>query len=176
MDILKVFSVETDAAYRRLAQDLNAIGRSTSNRPQLPIDDSTVQDLVRRAAGRCGAAVGAAVKRAKRKEIVSVMHAAKTEGLDVTPSVAQNTAKRLLGRGLDAREIARIFATPGRTAEHKTEVTPADLVEYDDQVAASLNELQTALDKIKGAASAAWTLSEIRESILADWSAQRSQR
>ena len=54
---------------------------------------------------------------------------ARSGGLDVTPAVAQGTARRLLGRGLDARETAALFATPGRTAAHKSCVTARELAD-----------------------------------------------
>lgn len=86
-----------------LTAELNDIGRSPKGEPIFPRDDDMVRALVLAAAGLCGAAVGAAVKREKRLMVVLEMWKARSEGMDITPAVAQRVAQRLLRRGLDAR-------------------------------------------------------------------------
>ena len=78
-------------------------------------------------AGHCGAQVGAAHKRCKRGLVFAALAAARGEGMDITPTVAENLCAALIGRGVDVRAALDAFATPGRTAANKSKVGGADL-------------------------------------------------
>ncbi|WP_420170740.1 hypothetical protein ACN99C_26660 (plasmid) [Pseudomonas alloputida] len=78
-------------------------------------------------AGRCGAQVGAAHKRCKRGLVFAGLDAMRSEGMDITPTVAENLCTALIGRGVDVRVALDAFATPGRTAANKSKVGGADL-------------------------------------------------
>ena len=173
MDSLSLFADDLDGAYRRLTADLNSMARAVDRAPIFPSDDQLVKDLTRRAAARLGAAVAAAVKRAKRRHLFAGLVSARADGLDVTPAVAQGTARRLIGRGLDARETAALFATPGRTAAHKSSVTALDLADPKALLDAGIEELLPALERLKNLTRGRWLHSSERQAVLADWAQQR---
>lgn len=132
-----------------------------------------MQKLVQRAAARCGASVGAAVKREKRAWLLTALVDARNAGLDVTPTVAKGTAQRVLGRRLDERFVAKLFATPGRTAATKTSVQAADLALIEQRLQQELVPLLARVDAAKGAAHGRWYASSERLQVLADWREQR---
>lgn len=160
-------------AYRQLTADLWRIGRTLDGNPCFPEDDDQVRTLARQAAARCGAAVAAAVKREKRRLVLQALHAERTNGTDITPAVAQGSARRLLGRGLDSRATAGIFATPGRTAANKSAVSADDLGQLESELHQRLAPLLMAIDHAKNEASQTWFHSRERAEVLADWAEQR---
>ncbi len=173
MDSFILFADDLDRAYRRLTADLHAIGRADDGTPIFPNDDSVVKDLTRRAAARLGAAVAAAVKRAKRRHLFAGLVSARSNGLDVTPAVAQGTARRLLGRGLDTRETAALFAIRGRTAANKSSVTAHELEGPEAVLGVGIEPLLLELEHIKSLARDRWYHSSERAKVLADWSKQQ---
>lgn len=161
------------AAYRRLTADLWNIGRTPEGTPCFPGDDEQVQALVRQAAARCGANVAAAVKREKRRLLLEGLLATRQAGVDITPAVAQGTARRLLGRGLDPRATAKLFATLGRTAANKSNVTADDLVQLENELHQRLASLLLAIEQAKNQAGEHWFHSVERAEVLEDWAQQR---
>jgi len=170
--IIATFRASVRTAYKRLYSDYRAIGRDTSGGPCLPSVEETDR-LIRRAIGRCGAAVGAAVKVAKRALIVDALASAKSGGMDITPTIANNISSRLLDRKVDTRALAQMFGTPGRTAADKSTVRPEHTAELEQQLNVAIEAQRVQLQVIKEAAREAWSDSPERRKILADWSAQR---
>lgn len=170
--------LETDlrAAYDRLTADFMRIGRDPEGAPCFPDDDDLVHKLIQQAAARCGANVGAAVKREKRTWLLAALLNARSAGLDVTPAVVKGAAQRVLGRRLDERFVAKLFATPGRTAASKSDVQPADLVLIEDRLKQELTPLLDRINAAKATAHSRWYLSEERQQVLADWRRQRDGR
>lgn len=170
------FQADVAAAYSSLAQAFWCIGRNDKGEPCFPDDDAEVRVRIRAAAGRCGAAVAAAVKREKRRRVIDALIQARTAGLDITSAVAQGVAQRLLGRGLDSRATAAVFATPGRTAACKSHVTADDLATWEATLTDVLAQLTCELQAVQLAAAASWQSSAERTTILEDWRAQRQGR
>ncbi len=164
------------AAYTRLTHDFARIGRTPDGQPCFPDDDEVVRALLRTAASRCGAAVGTAVKREKRRLLLLGLASAKSEGYDITPAVAQGTAHRLLNRGLDPKPLARMFATPGRTAANKSKVCAEDLAALELELDHRLGPLLREIDERKQRARKEWAGSPERAKVLDDWRKQRRSR
>ena len=100
-------------------------------------------------AGRCGARVGAAHKRCKRGLVFAALATALAEGLDITPTVAENLCARLIGRGVDLRAALQTFGTPGRTAATKSSVRQADLAGFEAALAPEIHSLISAMKVIR---------------------------
>ncbi|MNG28409.1 hypothetical protein D3C84_1136620 [compost metagenome] len=81
--------------------------------------------------------------------VIDALEKAKATGLDVTPTVAQHVAERILGRGVDKLSTLSSFATPGRTAAHKSQVSSADLVEIESQIQSELVSIADAMIETK---------------------------
>ena len=99
------------------------------------------QGSLRVIASRCGAELGAAHKRCKRDLVFSQLLIERINGLDITPTLAENLCTSLLGRGVDVRIALSQFATPGRTAANKSKVEPKAL----DELAAALEPMVESL-------------------------------
>lgn len=167
------FATEVVHVYKKLAKDYWRIGRDPNGKPCLPDSDEEIKKLIRTAIARCGAGVGAAIKRAKRRLILDELVAARNSGMDITPAVAQGTANRLLGRGLSTRETARLFSTSGRTAANKSTVTANDLEKIEKQLSNKLSLLISQLEEEKKIAHSRWATSPERKKIMEYWSIQR---
>ena len=177
MNINSTLKPDLQAAYDRLTVDLNGIARTPKGAACFPGDDDEVQTLLHQAAARCGAGIGAAVKREKRRLLlVNLVNAHQADGLDITPAVAQGTARRVLGRGLSARMTAKLFATPGRTAANKSNVRADDLAQLETQLVDELAPLLEEIEAAKREANAKWHSSEGRSDVLADWAEQRREQ
>nr|BCU00349.1 hypothetical protein [uncultured bacterium] len=100
-------------------------------------------------AGRCGAQVAAAHKRCKRGLVFAALAAALAEGLDITPTVAENLCARLIGRGVDFRAALEAFGTPGRTAATKSRVRQADLAGFEAALAPEISSLIADMKEIR---------------------------
>lgn len=173
MDIYSTLGSDLQAAYERLTSDLQRIARD-NGQPCFPEDDDLVQTRLHTAAARCGAAIGAAVKREKSYLLMNaLLQAQQTEDLDITPAVAQGMAKEILDRGLSKKMTAKLFSTPGRTAAKKTNVTQDDLKELVDNLKTQLGELMKKIELAKYEANDKWHSSQGRSDVLADWSEQR---
>jgi len=166
--------IDLEAAYERLTSDFVSIGRTPYGDPNFPHDDGLVQKLIQQAAARCGAGVSAAVKREKRVWLLNALLEAYAAGLDVTPAVAKGAAQRVLGRRIDERFVAKLFATPGRTAADKSRVQPADLAQIENRLDLELAPLLNQIDTEKAAAHSQWYASKERLRVLADWREQRT--
>ena len=71
----------------------------------------------------------------------SFLQVERLNGLDITPTLAENLCTKLLGRGVDVRIALEKFATEGRTAANKSKVGPEIL----DQLEATLEPMVQAL-------------------------------
>jgi len=160
---------EIRAAYALLTVTMRLLGRDSDGRPVLP-EAEIVDATMKAAAGRCGAMVAAAIKRAKRDLILKRLGASR---LDITPTVALHSAQRLMGRGVDMRALLPIFGLPGRTAANKSNVSPAVLESLEATIRTDLDALVVALDMSKAAIAREWSGSPERLAILADWAGQR---
>lgn len=177
MNFTSTLKPDLQAAYDRLTADLKGIARTPKGVACFPGDDDEVQTLLHQAAARCGAGIGAAVKREKRRLLlVDLVKAHQTDGLDITPAVAQGTARRVLGRGLSARLTAKLFSTPGRTAAHKSSVTADDLAQLENHLVEQLAPLLEEIEVAKRDANARWHGSQERSEALADWAQQRREQ
>ena len=116
--LLQVYEQEIEQAYAELLQSFTDYLKEG------------IGDL-RSMAGRCGARVGAAHKRCKRGMVFAALSGAREDGVDITPTVAENLFARLIGRGVDLRAALDEFATPGRTAANKSKVVATDLADFE---------------------------------------------
>lgn len=167
------FAKEVVYVYQKLAKDYWLIGRDQNGNPCLPDNDQEIRQLIRIAIARCGAGVGAAIKRAKRRLVLDELVATRDSGMDITPAVAQGTANRLLGRGFSTRETARLFSIAGRTAANKSTVTANDLEKIEKKLSNKLSLLISQLEEEKRIAHANWATSPERKKIMEYWSMQR---
>lgn len=97
--------------------------------------------------------VGAAGKRLRQAVAVDLLDALKAAGWDITPAVAVEVAKHLLGRGVNRKMLLNMYATPGRTAADKADFTClAELPENPLYINAldKLNELLEEAAKMRG--------------------------
>ncbi|WP_387492611.1 hypothetical protein [Photorhabdus sp. RM96S] len=136
-----------------------------------------MKNLIYQVTGKLGAAIGAAIKRAKRAVVFKQLLKAKKSGIDVTPSVVKNVAKsiKICGRSFEGREINRVFGTKFRTVANKTTITRAELAEIENSLEKQMIELISALNKIKIEQKNNWHYSAQRKKILTEWSNQRKE-
>ncbi|WP_434526587.1 hypothetical protein [Photorhabdus asymbiotica] len=176
--ILNEFKSTIDDAYQQYAKDLWLIcrtGTGGTGTACFPESDDVVKNLVYQVTGRLGASIGAAVKRAKRALVFEQLLNAKKSGIDVTPSVVKNIAKKIYGRSFENGEINRVFGTKFRTAANKTTVTRTELAEFENSIEKQIAELISALNKIKIEKKSNWHYSMQRKKILTQWSNQRKE-
>lgn len=126
--LLHIYETEVKAAYDELLE------RFLFNR-------SGGVETLRHIAGRCGAQVAAAHKRCKRELMFAALKAARADGLDITPTVAEHLCTRLIGRGVALRAALVTFGTPGRTAATKSTVGQADLADVEAALAPQVQSL-----------------------------------
>lgn len=174
--LTSTLTADLKAAYDRLTADMRRIARNSQGGACFPGSDDEVQALLHQAAARCGAFIGAAVKREKRRLLISSLLDAHRGGMDITPAIAQGTARRVLGRGLDSRFTAQHFSRPGRTAADKSTVTPDDLAEFENNLVSQLQPLIEEIEAAKHRANAQWHASAARLEVLADWAQQRREQ
>ncbi|HFF5988748.1 TPA: hypothetical protein ACGCG4_004451 [Enterobacter hormaechei] len=134
--LLAAYEAEISAAYVELLQSF--VFRL----------DSGVGEL-RSMAGRCGARCSATHKRCKRGLLFATLELAQSEGLDITPTVAEHLCERLLGRGVDFRAALAAFGTPGRTAAAKSETSADDLAAFEAAVAPQIGVLVVEMNTIR---------------------------
>ena len=127
-DLLQLYENDIKSAY---ADRLDGYRRYLENR----------EGSLRQMASHCGAELGAAHKRCKRDLVFSFLQVERLNGLDITPTLAENLCAKLLGRGVDVRIALEKFATQGRTAANKSKVGPEIL----DQLEATLEPMVQAL-------------------------------
>lgn len=137
-----IYDVSVGAAYADLLDEVKNL-KSIGYGPDM------FRKLLAVASGKCGAACSAATKHLIRSVAVEHLITAKEAGLDITPTVAQNMFKRLLGRGVDCREMLFCFATPGRTAANKSTVTADDMATIENHIHASLKSTFEKMADIK---------------------------
>ncbi|BDM64312.1 hypothetical protein NFHSH190041_17640 [Shewanella sp. NFH-SH190041] len=159
-------------AYLQLADDMYAIGRDASGAAILP-DDGTVTDLMRSAAGKVGAKVSASVKREKRRCVFEALQQAKQQQMDLTPTIVQHMAVRLIGRHFDNKQVIVTFGTPGRTAADKSKLSPRDTIVLEASIKSQLRDLEMVAEQMKDKAKVDWVKSARRNDILDDWRRQR---
>jgi hypothetical protein len=110
----------------------------TANRVVSGLEKGSPQ--AHKAVTELGSRMGALSKSTKRRLICDKLISANHErGMDITPTVARNASKRLLGRGLDELYLNKAFGTPGRTAENKSTVTAADLEQLEASIRRDLD-------------------------------------
>lgn len=134
--LLKIYEAEIAAAYVELLQSFTDYLEHGMGDP-------------RSMAGRCGAQIGAAHKRCKRGFVFEALEAARREGIDITPTVAENLCIRLIGRGVDFRAALEAFGIPGRTAANKSKVRPDDLVSFEALLKPQVESLMLAMRAIR---------------------------
>ncbi|MNC04128.1 hypothetical protein D3C75_515590 [compost metagenome] len=141
--LLADYSKSVGDAYRDLTRQVKAL------RGQPLLTPIEFRKLLASMTGTCGAACSAATKRVMRAVVLDALEKAKASGLDITPTVAQHVAERLLGRGVDKLSTLGSFATPGRTAADKSKVSAADLVEIEGQIQGELASFAAAMVELK---------------------------
>lgn len=140
--LLGAYSKDVGEAYKELTRAVKALREQQ-------LDSVEYRKAMARVTGICGAECSAASKRLMRAVVLDALEKAKTTGLDITPTVAQHVAERLLGRGVDKRSTLDTFATPGRTAANKSPVGAADLVDIEAAIKAELERFAAAMAEIK---------------------------
>ncbi len=89
------------------------------------------------------------LKQAISSNLPVLHHEITAAGLDITPTLANNFAKELLGRGFDRVVLNTTFGTPGRTAADKTRVTTADLDDLKQVCQKGLAALETRVSELR---------------------------
>ena len=140
--LLADYSKSVGQAYRELTRQVKALRGE-------PLPSVEFRKLLASMTGTCGAACSAAGKRVMRAVVLDALGKAKASGLDITPTVAQHVAERLLGRGVDKLSTLGSFATPGRTAAHKSAIRAADLVDVEAQIQSELASVALAMVELK---------------------------
>ncbi|WP_134019326.1 hypothetical protein [Modicisalibacter xianhensis] len=170
--IVKRYDEALKAAYDRYLQDMKLAGRnSLGQMEQLAMIDGSLEEEMKRASSRLGAAVGAASKRATREAIFTALELARGNGLDITPTVALHVAERVMGRGVSMRAATARFGTPGRTAADKSATSAVDLVELEQQIRNELKTLNRLLNESREEHRLEWTRSPERNAIIEQWRA-----
>ena len=152
--LLKEYRADVEKAYVELSILINGLAEKN-------LDKMDFDKAVKRAVGRCGAHCGAASKCAKRGLVIGMLQEHHKKGLDITPTVAQHVCDRILGRGVDNRKTLEAFATPGRTAAEKTDLTHTDLVQIENRIKAELEALAVETGKIKAQCAAEYKARKI---------------
>ncbi len=173
MSVLNEFVADLEKGFLRYGEDLWSIGRSDGGYPCFPEDDAEVAKRIRVASGRCGAACGAAVKRAKRELVFEYLVQLKASGEDLTYHTVQNFAVRLLGRKFQGKAVLLKFATPGRTASNKASINTEVFAEAERVLHGQLKELNNGMELAKIEARINWAHSSVRKKVLEDWHCQR---
>ncbi|SEL90220.1 hypothetical protein SAMN05216262_13118 [Colwellia chukchiensis] len=134
-EILNIFESKADEAFDEMFDSLQALLRPHLSIMKLTFDNGklrlTAEDELnpvcidvysafKQIVGRCGALVGAAGKTAQRTVIINELVLAKNDGVDITPAVANNVCKSLLGRGCSKKVLAEHFSQKNRTAADKS--------------------------------------------------------
>lgn len=140
--LLASYSKDVGKAYRELAASVKDLRKD-----QLPAHE--FRKIMAIMSGTCGAECSAASKRLCRAVVLDGLEKAKASGLDITPAVAQHSCERLLGRGVSELSTLESFATPGRTAETKSRVSAADLVDIESAIMIELESVAEAMVEIK---------------------------
>ena len=104
---------------------------------------------IQSAAGRLGARLGAAGKRASREVMFESLKNARDNGMDVTPTVVLRVSARIIGRGVSAREANKVFGQPGRTAASKSTVNQTDLMGLESQIKQEIMQLKGVLSTVR---------------------------
>lgn len=170
------YNADVKAAYDVLATRYHQLGRGGEGgeEPIFQTDDAVVRAEIFRFIGECGAAVGAAGKREKRRLLLIDLVKAHAKGVDITPAVANNSARRLLKRGVSRQLLAKLFATPGRTPDNKSEVGAENLAAIEAKLTIKLDEATAKMNEARAAASEKWRSSATRAKIIEDWRQQRT--
>lgn len=112
----------------------------TANRTVSGLEKGSPQ--AHKAVTELGSRVAALSKSTKRRLICDKLISAKRDfAMDITPAVARNASKRLLGRGLEGPYLNKLFGTPGRTAEDKSTVTAGDLEQLESSIRRDLDRM-----------------------------------
>ena len=142
MTHLTTYDAGVETAYSQLITDVKRL-RSEG------LDSVTYYAAMRTVTGQCGARCGAAAKRLKRAIVLEALVSARDSGLDITPTAAQHSVERLIGRGVDSRATLASFATPGRTAADKSQICADDLADLELRLQAELETLGLQMTAIK---------------------------
>lgn len=89
------------------------------------------------------------LKQAIGNNLPALNHEITAVGLDITPTLANNFAKEVLGRGFDRAVLSTAFGTPGRTAANKTNVTTADMDDLKKVCHKGLTALETRVSELR---------------------------
>lgn len=89
------------------------------------------------------------LKQAIGNNLPALNHEITAVGLDITPTLANNFAKEVLGRGFDRAVLNTAFGTPGRTAANKTNVTTADMDDLKKVCHKGLTALETRVSELR---------------------------
>ena len=100
---------------------------------------------------KLGAHMAALSKHTKASYLCGRMLVEKGEGLDITPTIANQVARRVMGRGLDKSTLLYFFGEHGRTAAHKSTVRPEDLTGLEALFKADLEKLISGMAKARKA-------------------------
>ncbi|MEZ8028569.1 hypothetical protein [Enterovibrio norvegicus] len=112
------------------------------------------------AAKRRGSEIVAGKKNAIKEMLIALLVRCKCDGLDITPTVAKYSIKRVLGRSVGARSLQQSFGTPGRTASDKSRVRENDLAEIEKEMKTELICLNQNMDKSLMQANDQWRNTE----------------
>lgn len=170
--IVLQFEVELQSAFDKYANDLWSIGRTPEGLPCFPDDDEVILRHIRIYSGKCGAASGAAVKRAKRALVNQALIEEK-DTYDFTITNVKHLTKRTIGRSFDNNVLCEFFGKPGRSARNKSQLEPEQLQQLEEQIKKEVSKLIALLSDRKNAAKTKWKQSNRRAEIMRDWSDQR---
>lgn len=169
--IVKSYIAATEKAYIEYAEKLQHAGRIYGQLHIAAMANGGMTTDIQSAAGRLGARLGAAGKRAAREIIFESLKNARDNGMDVTPTVVLRVSERIIGRGVSAREANKVFGQPGRTAANKSPINQADLVGLESQIKQEITELKEVLSTVRETHRLLWLRSPQRRTLINEWRA-----
>lgn len=174
--ILRRYDGEIAEAYAEYIHDLKEAGRDERRQISVKaIADGSLAMEKKQAAGRLGAAIGAASKRALRQALFTKIDAERGKGVDITPTVVLHAAERLLRRGVSMRAANAVFGIPGRTAATKSAVSAEDLAELEAQLWGELIALNKQLAIVRGRHRRRWSRSREKRALVMEWQSARQR-
>lgn len=147
--IIKSYIATTEKAYVEYAEKLKQAGRIAGQLNIAAMANGGMRTDIQSAAGRLGARLGAAGKRASREVMFESLKNARDNGMDVTPTVVLRVSARIIGRGVSAREANKVFGQPGRTAASKSTVNQTDLMGLESQIKQEIMQLKGVLSTVR---------------------------
>lgn len=170
--IVESYATSAKSAYEDYVDTLSHAGRTETGRiDPASVANGAIRSEIQRAAGKLGAQLAAASKRAIRDTLFAALETARREGADITPTVALHAAERVIGRGISMQAANKKFGKPGRTATHKSLIGEEDLAALEEAVKREIHALRKELNRIREHYRQHWIESSQRTKLISEWQA-----